>query len=113
MHACETNEILLLVADVFASICCEIEGKRNEGILDEKAIITNALRYYHNFVRNPWWECAIQPVQEDGSDVNESPENFAEKLRLLVSDTWAMLRQVLDLDDRGLTDVLSMDYLAR
>jgi hypothetical protein len=109
IHACETNEIFLLVADVFASICCEIEERRKECIVDDDAIVRAALHPYETFVRNPWWEVAICRTD----DVDQQPEVFAETLRQLVAESWEMLRLALDLDGKGLTETLSMEYMAR
>jgi hypothetical protein len=103
----------LLVADVFANICCEIEQKREEGTMDDSSILTVALHPYNRFVRNLWWDVAIPSTKDQTGDSGESPEAFALTLSQLVSESWEMLRQVLDLDGRGLTEVLSIEYMAR
>ena len=113
MHACATNEIFLLVADVFANICCEIEKMREESSLDDESILVAALFPYSTFVRNPWWEVAIPSRDILMTDPEESPAKFAMTLKQLVCESWNMLREVLDLDSRGLTEVLSSDYFAR
>lgn len=113
MHACATNEIFLLVADVFASICCEIEKMREEGSLNDESILVAALFPYSTFVRNPWWEVAIPSRDVLVTDPEESPAKFATTLKQLVGESWNMLRVVLDLDSRGLTEILSSDYFAR
>jgi hypothetical protein len=113
IHACETNEIFLLVADVFASICCSLDDMRAEGSMDDAMMLTRALNPYANFVRNSWWEVAIPSVQDQIDNAEESPEKFAQTLQQLVTESWNMLRQTLDLDGRGLAEVLSIDYMAR
>lgn len=113
MHACATNEIFLLVADVFASICCNIDKMREEGSLDDESILQAALFPYSTFVRNPWWEVAIPSRDGQVSDPEESPEKFAMTLKQLVGESWDMLRLVLDLDNRGLTESLSAEYFSR
>ena len=113
IHACETNEIFLLVADIFASICCSVDEMRAEGIMDDAIILTNVLSPYAKFVRNPWWEVAIPSIHDVGISLEDCPENFAQTLQQLVTDSWNMLRQTLDLDSRGLAEVLSIDYMAR
>ena len=113
MHACATNEIFLLVADVFASICCEIQKMREEGSLNDESILVAALFPYSTFVRNPWWEVAIPSRDVLVTDPEESPAKFATTLKQLVGESWNMLRVVLDLDSRGLTEILSSDYFAR
>ena len=113
IHACATNEIFLLVADLFSNICCEVDRMRSEGNLDEKEIITAALFPYSTFVRNPWWEVAIPSRTGDASSPEESPEQFAATLQQLVHDSWDMLEKVLDLNSRGLSEILCKDYMAR
>lgn len=113
MHACATNEIFLLVAEVFASICCEIEAKRKEEFSDDAAIITSALHPYCTFVRNPWWDVAIPTINQSATNDDESPVKFAQTLQQLVFESWEMLRQVLDLEGRGLSEILNIEYMAR
>lgn len=109
IHACATNEIFLLVADVFASICCEIEKMKETLILDDPAV-TDALRPYNTFVRNLWWEVAVLGyTTNDG----EPPEKLDQTLRQLVAESWEMLSKALDLDGRGLLKILSAEYMAR
>ena len=86
---------------------------RSEGKLDEKEIITAALFPYSTFVRNPWWEVAIPSRTGDASSPEESPEQFAATLQQLVQDSWDMLEKVLDLNSRGLSEILCKDYMAR
>jgi hypothetical protein len=81
--------------------------------MDDRSILTVALHPYNRFVRNLWWDVAIPSAKEQTDDSGESPEAFASTLRQLVSESWDMLRQVLDLDGRGLTEVLSIEYMAR
>lgn len=75
--------------------------------------LTVALHPYSRFVRNLWWDVAIPSTKEQRGDTGESPKLFALTLRQLVGESWDMLRQVLDLDGRGLTEVLSIEYMAR
>lgn len=110
IHACATNEIFLLVADVFSSICCEVEKMKENLIQNDTRTVTDALRPYSTFVRNPWWEVAVLGYKtSDG----ESPEKLDQTLRQLVAESWQMLSKALDLDGRGLTEVLSSEYMAR
>ena len=110
MHACATNEIFLLVADVFSSICCEVEKMKENLMQDDARTVADALRPYCTFVRNPWWEVAVLGYKaSDG----ESPEKLDQTLRQLVAESWQMLSKALDLDGRGLTEVLSSEYMAR
>lgn len=86
---------------------------RAEGVMDDAMILTSVLNPYARFVRNPWWEVAIPSISDQVDNPEESPEKFAQTLQQLVTDSWNMLRQTLDLDSRGLTEVLSIDYMAR
>jgi hypothetical protein len=81
--------------------------------MDDSSILTFALHPYGRFVRNLWWDVAIPSTKDQTGDSGESPQAFALTLRQLVSESWEMLRQVLDLDGRGLTEVLSAEYMAR
>ena len=131
IHACETNEIFLLVADVFAKICSDIDVMRQSkaGNGEDVAIIASALAPYDRFVRNLWWDCVvIDPTlsssdsgssningivtKEDGGD-GGNDENLPTTLKQLVAESWALLREVLNLDGRGLTHVLTAEYMAR
>ena len=86
---------------------------RAEGIMDDATILTHVLNPYAKFVRNPWWEVAIPSINDQVNNPEECPEKFAQTLQQLVTESWNMLRQTLDLDSRGLTEVLSIDYMAR
>jgi hypothetical protein len=116
VHACQTNSIFLLVADVFARICDDVERMRSEGSLDETAIISRALEPYSRFVRNLWWDAvsaeseSLNEVEMDGT---REKDDLVGTLKLLVHDSWDLLRKALDLDRRGLTEVLSTEYFSR
>lgn len=86
---------------------------REEGSLNDESILVAALFPYSTFVRNPWWEVAIPSRDVLVTDPEESPAKFATTLKQLVGESWNMLRVVLDLDSRGLTEILSSDYFAR
>ena len=82
IHAINTNEIFLLVADVVASIIGEVEK-----IFASHAEISaiNALRLaidpLSEYVRQQWWEAAVAPP-------DQKPKQFANVLRKLVSRNW-------------------------
>ena len=136
MHACETNEIFLLVADVFAKICSDIDMMRQSkaaGNGEDVAIIAAALAPYDRFVRNLWWDCVVidpsssspkpsssnisgsvtQATANDNDGDGGNEENLPSVLKQLVVESWALLREVLNLDGRGLTHVLTAEYMAR
>ena len=131
IHACETNEIFLLVADVFAKICTDIDmmrqSKAGAGNGEDVAIIAAALAPYDRFVRNLWWDCVVVDHSSSSSEPNSNitqtatkddddrgnDENLPSMLKQLVTESWALLQEVLNLDGRGLTHVLTAEYMAR
>jgi hypothetical protein len=97
VHAIETNEIFLLVADIFAHICNAVYGGSD---------IVTALSPWEGYVRELWHECAINPPDSD-------PTEFANTLKNLVSTSWSLLSDVLKLKDRQLDSILSEEYFSR
>ena len=120
-HACETNEIFLLVADVFTQICSDIDLVHEQGnVEDMTAMISKSLAPYENFVRNRWWDI-VESTKDNyvGMLFNKSPtlciraNSMQSTLKSLVTESWGLLKKVLELDRRGLTDILSVDYMSR
>ena len=105
VHACQTNEIFLLVGDIFAKICTAIENSDGFGEPRESSV-TRALSPYSNYCRKLWWEVAIAPVGVD-------PVEFAHTLQCLVKDSWELLSTALKLRERGLISILNEDYFSR
>lgn len=103
-HAVETNEIFLLVADVFARICLTVE--ENSSSRGQQLAVTEALHPYESYVRNLWWDVAIAPE-------GDSQEELGAVLQSLVQESWVFLNEVLQLSKRGLQDILSVEYMAR
>lgn len=98
-HAVMTNEIFLLVADVFSKICCDIE---------QGASIDEALHPWSDYCRNLWEEVAIVPKES-----KEDPKEFSNTLNSLISDSWLYLSDTLDLKGRGLDNILTKEYMSR
>ena len=105
-HACATNEIFLLVADVFSRICCEVEKAKAEGIDDFSTAVNAAMSPFSRFVRGLWWEIAVPPTHCDH-------EAFKNVLRELVVDSHKLLSPALDLREKGLETYLDVDYFSR
>lgn len=106
MHAISTNEIFLMIADMFAEIIayCEMK-KENDGtpVIDSaKEIISR----YSSFVRKRWWDAVQAPK-------GQKPIKFKKTLQTLVSDTWDVLDSALSLKEKGLDGILSSDFVAR
>lgn len=103
-HAIETNEIFLLVADVFAKICLFVEERSR--FMDHQTTVSEALLPYEGYVRGKWWDVAI-------ATEGDSQEELVKVLQSLVHESWTLLQEVLCLTERRLENVLSEDYMAR
>ncbi len=105
MYAVSTNEIFLMVADIFAEVCdnCEVEMAAAKPV-DEVAKCY--LKRYENFVRKRWWDAVQAPR-------GQKPIKFKKTLQNLVTECWDLLSSALNLQDRGLDGILDVDFLAR
>ena len=112
-HAVSTNEIFLLVADLFARIVADVEGR--SGI--ENVPVELALQPLESFVRNLWWDVAIEPIKKSSkltpAKIIAKKKKFKDVLKKLVTDSWDLLSAALNLKTRGLDGVLTMEYMAR
>ena len=105
IHACSTNEIFLLVADVFAKICSAVAASENLGV-DRETAIRNAISPYCSYVRELWWDAAVPPK-------DSNPMDFKLVLQDLTCHSYGLLSAALDLPGRGLTETLDEEYFAR
>jgi hypothetical protein len=105
MHAMTTNEIFLMVGDVFASICCHVDGLVASGTSIEQAFDV-AMKPLAGYVRELWWDAAITPK-------GYKPAAFKKSLKTLVKDSWDLLNEVLQLESRGYASFLNAEYLSR
>lgn len=105
MHAMTTNEIFLMVADIFASMCCHLDSLVGSGVSHAQAfdIVAAPLAGY---VRELWWDAAITPK-------GYKPLAFKKSLKTLVKDSYELLSEVLQLEEKGYTPLLSEEYLSR
>eukprot|EP01038_Epipyxis_sp_PR26KG_P013791 gene13791-18498_t len=106
VHAIQTNEIFLLVAELFSRIVNEVEQLVSLGgnLIDSLSMMCDPLS---SFVRNVWWEVAQPP--DDCEDVDE----FRTTLRNLVMDAWDLLNDFLGISRKGMDVILNPDYMAR
>jgi hypothetical protein len=98
LHAIETNEIFLLVADVFARICSDV---------DDGQTIENALKPWQGYCRNRWEDVATT------NDTEQTPEEFADTLKSLTQESWELLCDAFDLKSKNLDTILDEDFMSR
>ena len=104
-HACSTNEIFLLVADVFSRICCEVENAEAKGI-DTTIAANKAKSPFARFVRGLWWDVAVSPRRFEH-------ESLKSVLCNLVQESHELLSSALNLKARGLDKHLDSDYFSQ
>lgn len=97
-YAVETNEVFLLVAEVFASIISKFTIN--------KIPIEEAVSFFREYVHNPWWEVVTVP------DDREEGE-FRDLLHTLAKDNYDLLSDALQLESTGLNSILSFDFMSR
>jgi len=97
-YAVETNEVFLLVAEVFANIISKFTI--------DKVPIEEAVSFFRGYVHNPWWEVVTVP---DGREEGE----FRDLLRTLARENYELLSDALQLETRGFHTVLSLDFMSR
>ena len=105
IHAMTTNEIFLMVGDIFASMCCHIDNLLCTGVSLAQAFDIVA-RPLSGYVRELWWDAAITPK-------GYKPVAFKKSLKTLVKDSYVLLKQVLQLDEKGYSALLSEEYMSR
>ena len=114
IYAMESNEIFLMAADHFASICAEVDARLIyiTGLTDEEkrrvaeTTAREVAEPYSSFVRSLWWDAAVAP---EGTD----PEQLRASLVEMVEIAWNLLADALNLEARGLSSFLSAEYLSR
>jgi hypothetical protein len=100
IHAVQTNEIFLLVGDLFARICVEAENTSFE------TSYGNTLQLYEAYVRHLWWDAAVTPSEKD-------PVEFKSTLKSLCEESYNLLNQALNINGRHLSDILTVEYMSR
>lgn len=99
-HAVQTNEIFLLIGELFARFCSVLDRSGSIEIA-----ISNVLSPYETFQRHLWWDVAVAPPHEQVKLQNT--------LKQLVSESWELLNRTLQLEQRGIASLLNQEYLAR
>jgi len=107
IHAVQTNEIFLLVADIYAAIIERVDSQVNATppVPLEQAV-ADSLRPLAGYVQELWWDAAVAPAGTD-------PAELRSTLQTLVSDSWGMLNHALRLGERRLDGVLGPEFMAR
>ncbi len=106
MHAVQTNEIFLMVADVFAELCAIYEEQCIKQGAPREVVLAALAEHFSGFVRQRWWEAAQPPK-------GQSKAKFAKTLKTLVKDSHCLLAAALPLEQFGLKGVLTEDFMAR
>lgn len=105
IHAMTTNEIFLMVADVFASMCCHLDSLVSTGV-ELNVAFDIVARPLSGYVRELWWDAAITPK-------GYKPLAFKKSLKTLVKDSYELLSDVLQLEEKGYAALLSEEYMSR
>lgn len=106
IHAVQTNEIFLMIADIFAELCAMYETHVIGHGQPREQVLPYIQNFFDGFVRQRWWEAAQPPK-------GQSKAKFVKTLKQLVSDSYSMLADALPLEAFGLSQVLSEDFMAR
>jgi len=73
IHSIQTNEVFLLVADVFASICRETDKIRVQSpTMDINSAISIAIQPLDQYVRQLWWDAAVPPSRSNKRDFSNT-----------------------------------------
>lgn len=105
VHAITTNEIFLMVAEVFASMCCQADTLISTGMSAHEALLI-CIQPLSGYVRELWWKAAVPPK-------GSKPTAFRNSLKALVSESWSLLNDALQLQAKGYSAVLSEEYMSR
>lgn len=112
-HAVSTNEIFLLVAEIFAK-CCNIYD--NNGNID---LVINYLNQYEIYVRNYWWDVVTHSHERnclnsiEYKGMTKAHETLYISTKAIVKESWEWLNESLHLTEKGLADILSEEYVSR
>lgn len=117
-----------MVANIFAAAVAAADRHPSE---QQRAVIDYHLAPFETFIRELWWDVARNPSSEDLSAAHltgqalveaqqqleksegEAQAVLRELLIRMVNDAYAHLSQLFHLGERGLTDRLSAEYVAR
>lgn len=105
-YAVATNEIFLMVGDVFASIFTHASVQSATDVDAKIAAVIALIRPFTEYVHELWWNVAIAP---EGTDADE----LANSLKEIVADAWSHLDALFNIRAQGLSSVLSQEFVAR
>lgn len=123
-----TLQIFLMLSQIFAAAISAIDRHPPD---EQEAVLEYHLAPFETFVRELWWEVARNPTSDDLSASNltgheliqarqqmeksdgEAQAVLRELLVGMVSDSYALLSELFHLGERGLTERLSAEYVAR
>lgn len=103
-YAVSTNEILLMVGDVFAEIFSN--PVINAGGEGSHAVALELVHPFQAYVHQLWWDAAVAP---DGTN----PDELTASLREIVVTAWDHLNTLFGITSRNLQSVLSAEFVAR
>jgi hypothetical protein len=121
-------QIFLMVGHIFASAIAAMDRHPAE---QQRAVLEYHLAPFESFIRELWWDVARNPSSEDltaahltGGALVEAQQQMArsdgeaqkvlrELLMGMVGDSYELLSHLFHLGERGLTDRLSAEYVAR
>lgn len=105
IHAVSSNEIFLMVAELFAFICSQLNELVGSGqpLSDALRVVEAPLQGY---VKQLWWDAAKCPA-------GSSAPFFKKTLKRLVNESWDLLNEALHLTAKGYDTLLSSEYMAR
>ncbi len=63
---------------------------------------------YAKFVRNEWWDVAILSI-----DNEKEKARVYRSIQSIVKESWDWLNETLHLDERAISNVLNIEYVAR
>jgi hypothetical protein len=104
VHAVSTNEIFILVADVFAKMALEISQYMQ--YMPKAEAVSRVLGIFDGYVRENWWDAAVAPV-------GTNPKTLKKTLKRLVDTSYNLLSEALSLRERELDDVLTAEFMSR
>ena len=97
-HAVETNEVFLLVADVFSQLI----SRHDSGLIS----IEQSLLLFRSYMHSIWWDVVTVPDDRD-------PVEFKHVLQTIASESYSLLSEALRLKEKRIDHLLSLDFMAR
>lgn len=103
-YAVSTNEILLMVADVFAEIFSDpvVTAGGDDAMIAAMAFV----KPFRSYVHPLWWDAAVAP---DGTN----PDELTASLREIVVTAWDHLNALFGITSCNLQSVLSAEFISR